>query len=282
MSYDFLYGAYAAIVSKTIAAPMERVKLLLQTRLMDSNHSLTSIISRIFREQGLLSFWRGNMASIIRYFPLQAFMLSFKEQFKVLFVPQSTHASTLSIITGSILAGGTAGCSAITLIYPLDLSRTRLAVDMGARHREFTGIYNCLMKTYATGGLVSWYQGLGASYCCYFIYRGLQIGGYDAMKRIYDIDLRRKNTLLISVLLSYSISCGAMTVAYPLDTIRRKMMLQSGVTKQKRMYRNSIECWKDIVKRNGAKGLYKGLGVNYVRAFGSSLVLVLFDCLKTY
>eukprot|EP01084_Bolivina_argentea_P134983 237938_1 len=190
MSYDFLYGAYAAIVSKTIAAPMERVKLLLQTRLMDSNHSLTSIISRIFREQGLLSFWRGNMASIIRYFPLQAFMLSFKEQFKVLFVPQSTHASTLSIITGSILAGGTAGCSAITLIYPLDLSRTRLAVDMGARHREFTGIYNCLMKTYATGGLVSWYQGLGASYCCYFIYRGLQIGGYDAMKRIYDIDLR--------------------------------------------------------------------------------------------
>lgn len=139
----------------------------------------------------------SNFPNIIRYFPLQAFMLSFKEQFKLIFVPKSENASIISIVCGNIISGGIAGCSAITLIYPLDLTRTRLAVDMGpnncANNREFKGIIDCLHKTYKTGGILSWYQGLTASYFCYFIYRGLQIGGYDATKRIYNIDLKKKS-----------------------------------------------------------------------------------------
>lgn len=217
-------------------------------------------------------------------------MLSFKEQFKVIFVPQSQDASNLSIITGNVMAGGTAGCAAITLIYPLDLTRTRLAVDMGGSTREFRGINDCLQKTYNSGGIRSWYQGLTASYCCYFIYRGLQIGGYDAAKRIYGIDLKSKGKgkqsqsqiLGISFLMSYAVSAGAMTVAYPFDTVRRKMMMQAGVSQEMRTYHNMFQCWTDIIAQNGVKGLYRGLGVNYFRAFGSSLVLVLFDCFKSY
>ena len=232
----------------------------------------------------------SNFPNIIRYFPLQAFMLSFKEQFKIIFVPQSANASHLSIICGNIISGGFAGCSAITLIYPLDLTRTRLAVDMGSNNREFIGIRHCLEKTYKTGGISSWYQGLTASYCCYFIYRGLQIGGYDAAKRIYNVDLKKKtknnkfdsSILGQSFLLSYVISSGSMTIAYPFDTVRRKMMMQAGVNKEYREYKNMFECWKQIINTNGIKGLYRGLAVNYFRAFGSSLVLVLFDCFKSY
>lgn len=217
-------------------------------------------------------------------------MLSFKEQFKVLFVSQSENTSNLAIIAGNVMAGGTAGCAAITLIYPLDLTRTRLAADMGGMNREFRGITDCLQKTYSSGGLRSWYQGLSASYCCYFIYRGLQIGGYDAAKRIYGIDLKKKNkndqfqsrVLGISFLMSYAVSAGSMTVAYPFDTVRRKMMMQAGVSLEMRTYHNMFQCWTDIIAQNGAKGLYRGLGVNYFRALGSSLVLVLFDCFKSY
>ena len=234
-----------------------------------------------------------NMPNVIRYFPLQAFMLSFKEQFKFLFVPQAKDAHYLSIIAGSVMAGGTAGCAAITLIYPLDLTRTRLAVDMGNAsnaNREFGGIVDCLKKTYKSGGIGSWYQGLAASYCCYFIYRGLQIGGYDAAKRIYDIDLKKKNKknqfdsriLSTSFLLSYGISASSMTVAYPFDTVRRKMMMQAGMNRNMLTYNNMLECWADIVLQNGPKGLYRGLGVNYFRALGSSILLVLFDCFKSY
>eukprot|EP00483_Globobulimina_turgida_P004328 UN04337 len=161
---------------------------------------------------------------------------------------------------------------------------------MGSNNREFRGIIDCLNRTYRSGGILSWYQGLYASYWCYFIYRGLQIGGYDALKRIYNIDLKNKNknnnldTIILgkSFALSYGVSATAMTIAYPFDTIRRKMMMQAGVNKDYREYKNMFECWKHIVERNGYKGLYKGLGVNYFRAFGSSIVLVLFDCFKSY
>lgn len=287
---DFMYGAISAAISKTSVAPVERLKLLLQTRYINSNNKMTHIVSNILSKQGILSFWRGNLPNVIRYFPLQAFMLSFKEQFKGIFVPQSKDASNVSIITGHVMAGGTAGCAAITLIYPLDLTRTRLAVDMGGSSREFGGISDCLRKTYQSGGIRSWYQGLTASYCCYFIYRGLQIGGYDAAKRIYGIDLKAKGkgkgsqgrVLGISFLMSYAVSSGAMTVAYPFDTVRRKMMMQAGVSQEMKTYHNMLQCWTYILTEYGFQGLYRGLAVNYFRALGSSLVLVLFDCFKSY
>ena len=37
------------------------------------------------RNEGVLSFWRGNFASVIRYFPQQALNFAFKDYFKRLF-----------------------------------------------------------------------------------------------------------------------------------------------------------------------------------------------------
>lgn len=78
-SVDFMMGGMAAIVSKTAAAPIERVKLLLQNqgellKRGQLNRPYTGIgdcFGRILREEGVLSFWRGHQANVIRYFPTQ-------------------------------------------------------------------------------------------------------------------------------------------------------------------------------------------------------------------
>jgi hypothetical protein len=41
---------------------------------------------RIPREQGFLSFWRGNLANVIRYFPTQALNFAFKDKYKQVFL----------------------------------------------------------------------------------------------------------------------------------------------------------------------------------------------------
>lgn len=78
-STDFVMGGAAAIMAKSAAAPIERVKLLLQNQgemikrgqLRRPYMGVGDCFRRVLREDGLLSFWRGNQANVIRYFPTQ-------------------------------------------------------------------------------------------------------------------------------------------------------------------------------------------------------------------
>ncbi len=83
---DFLSGGVAGIISKTVVAPVERVKLLMQTQV--ENHKLlkkytgvTECLTRCVKEEGVISLWRGNWVNVIRYFPTQALSFSFKDFF---------------------------------------------------------------------------------------------------------------------------------------------------------------------------------------------------------
>ncbi len=75
----FMMGGVAASVSKTAAAPIERVKMLLQLqgeqlktgRLSEPYKGIADCFLRILREEGVLALWRGNFTNVIRYFPTQ-------------------------------------------------------------------------------------------------------------------------------------------------------------------------------------------------------------------
>jgi len=76
---DFLMGGVSAAVSKTAAAPIERVKLLIQNqdemlkagRLSEPYKGIGDCFKRTMQEEGMMSLWRGNTANVIRYFPTQ-------------------------------------------------------------------------------------------------------------------------------------------------------------------------------------------------------------------
>lgn len=76
---DFLMGGVSAAVSKTAAAPIERVKLLIQNqdemikagRLSEPYKGIGNCFKRTIQDEGFISLWRGNTANVIRYFPTQ-------------------------------------------------------------------------------------------------------------------------------------------------------------------------------------------------------------------
>lgn len=147
---DLAAGGTAGGISKTIVAPIERVKLLLQTQ--DSNPQIRSgeiarytgignCFRRVAAEQGFTSFWRGNTANVIRYFPTQAFNFAFKDTIKKIFPKYDPKKEFGKFFMTNLASGGAAGACSLAIVYPLDFARTRLAADLGSGgKREFTGL----------------------------------------------------------------------------------------------------------------------------------------------
>jgi solute carrier family 25 (adenine nucleotide translocator) protein 4/5/6/31 len=91
---DLLVGGLTSGVSKTITAPIDRIKLLLQLqdaspKIMEGRKytGILNCLARVKREQGFISFWRGNLPNVLRYFPNQALSFAFKDFFVNIITP---------------------------------------------------------------------------------------------------------------------------------------------------------------------------------------------------
>lgn len=196
---DFMLGGVSAAVSKTMVAPIERVKMLLQVqdniKGMDPANKYKGIgdcFYRVNKEQGFASFWRGNMANVIRYFPTQALNFACKDFYKQWLNPHKP-SDGMKFFIGNCASGGAAGATSLCFVYPLDFARTRLAADVGSgKTREYTGLINCLQKTAASDGAAGLYRGFGISVVGIIMYRASYFGMFDTGKPILFPD--RKNT----------------------------------------------------------------------------------------
>jgi len=284
---DFLMGGVSAAVSKTAAAPIERVKLLIQNqdemikqgRLDTRYKGIGECFSRTVKDEGFVSLWRGNTANVIRYFPTQALNFAFKDQFKRMFAVPKT-APYYKTFAANIASGGLAGASSLFFVYSLDYARTRLANDNKSAkkggERQFNGLVDVYKKTLKTDGISGLYRGFVISAVGIVVYRGLYFGLYDSLKPIV-LRGEMKDSLLASFLLGWGITIGAGLASYPIDTIRRRMMMTSG---QAVKYNGSMDCFKQILANEGASSLFKGAGANILRAVAGAGVLAGYDKLQ--
>jgi len=284
---DFIAGGVAAAISKTAVAPIERVKLLLQVQhtskqITESQRykGMVDCFVRIPREQGFLSFWRGNLANVIRYFPTQALNFAFKDKYKQIFLGGIDKNQFWRYFLGNLASGGAAGATSLCFVYPLDYARTRLAADVGiGGKREFTGLGNCLAKTFKSDGMLGLYRGFGVSVQGIIIYRASYFGFFDTAKGMLPDP---KNTpLIITWAIAQTVTTGAGIISYPFDTVRRRMMMQSGRKGADVMYKGTLDCWRKIAAQEGTNAFFKGAFSNVLRGTGGALVLVLYDELKT-
>jgi solute carrier family 25 (adenine nucleotide translocator) protein 4/5/6/31 len=284
---DFLMGGVSAAVSKTAAAPIERVKLLIQNqdemikagRLSEPYKGIGDCFKRVIAEEGFGSLWRGNLANVLRYFPTQALNFAFKDQFKRMFGYNKDRDGYWKWFAGNLASGGAAGAASLLFVYSLDYARTRLANDNKAAkkggERQFNGLLDVYRKTLKSDGIVGLYRGFNISCVGIIVYRGLYFGLYDSLKPLLPGDLR--DSFLASFLLGWGITIGAGLASYPLDTVRRRMMMTSGEAVK---YRSSAHAFSEIVKKEGAKSLFKGAGANILRAVAGAGVLAGYDKLQ--
>jgi len=285
--FDFLMGGVSAAVSKTAAAPIERVKLLIQNqdemlksgRLSEPYKGIGDCFSRVMREEGVFSLWRGNLANVLRYFPTQALNFAFKDQFKRMFGYSKEKDGYWTWFAGNLASGGAAGASSLLFVYSLDYARTRLANDNKAAkkggERQFNGLLDVYKKTWTSDGIPGLYRGFNISCVGIIVYRGLYFGLYDSLKPLLPGDL--KDSFIASFFLGWGITIGAGLASYPLDTVRRRMMMTSGEAVKDK---SSFHAFSEIVKKEGTKSLFKGAGANILRAVAGAGVLAGYDKLQ--
>ena len=233
-----------------------------------------------FRNECSFSFFfsQGNLANCIRYFPTQALNFAFKDQIKALFKPKRTDSYGTKF-SKNIASGGAAGAMSLFFVYSLDYARTRLANDAksagkGNSEREFNGLIDVYRKTLASDGVVGLYRGFVISCVGIVVYRGFYFGLYDTLKPLL---LGEDASLVLSFVLGYAVTVASGLASYPIDTIRRRMMMTSG---QAVKYKGSIDCTIQILKNEGAMSLMKGAGANILRGMAGAGVLAGFDKFK--
>jgi len=288
---DFSLGGLSGAIAKTCTAPIERVKLIIQTQ--DANPKIRSgevprytgignCFSRVYNEQGLGAFWRGNFTNVIRYVPTQAFNFAFKDSIKKLFPKYDPKKEFGMFFLTNLASGGLAGAGSLTVVYPLDYARTRLASDVGNAKRDFNGLLDCLVKT-ASGprGPLGLYNGFGVSVLGIIPYRGVYFGLYDSLreKNPYKNDFGVMGILSKFVTAQFT-AIMAGYASYPFDTVRRRLQMQSEKPKEKWVYKGTVDCFGKVMKEEGLTAFFKGAGANALRTVGAALVLVLYDQMK--
>ncbi|KAI3379493.1 hypothetical protein SNEBB_005448 [Seison nebaliae] len=279
---NFLLSGAAAVISKTAAAPIERIKLLVQNQgemlkqgiITEPYKGVIDCTTKTFKNEGLMPFWRGNLANCIRYFPTQALNFAFKDKIKALFKPSKADTYAVKMYK-NLASGGAAGALSLAFVYSLDYARTRLANDAkrgkGGGERQFNGMIDVYKKTLKSDGFVGLYRGFVISCFGIVIYRGCYFGFYDTLKPIV---LGNDAGVMSSFLLGYGVTVTAGLISYPVDTIRRRMMMTSG---QAVKYKGSIDCFLTVLKTEGAMSLMHGAGANILRGVAGAGVLAGFD-----
>merc|ERR1711959_83652 len=163
-------GGISGAVSKTITAPLEKVKLAIQNQ--DSNPRILSgemkrytgmgdCFMRHISELGATSLWRGNVANCVRYVPTAACNLMFKDTIKGLFPKANPKTEFGKFAVVQVASGSAAVGLTNTIVYPLIYVRTVLGADLG-KVKKYNGMADCIMKTAKEGGVLSLYTGIAA------------------------------------------------------------------------------------------------------------------------
>jgi solute carrier family 25 (adenine nucleotide translocator) protein 4/5/6/31 len=284
---DFMLSGTAAVTSKTIAAPIERIKMVIQNEgemirkgtIEKSFGGIGGAAGYIMKNEGFAAFWRSNFTNCLRYFPTQALNFAFKGRIKALF-KSSPNEPQWQKFSKNILAGGCAGGLSLCFVYSLDYARTKLANDMkgaGGGEREYSGLLDVYKKTLKSDGFVGLYRGFNISFVGIFVYRGFYFGLYDSVIPMLGKDVSPFTKFAVG----YVVTVVAGLMSYPIDTIRRRMMMTSGGDKSM-MYKGSIDCGVQILKGEGFMAFMKGSGANILRGIAGAGVLAGFDELKKF
>eukprot|EP00210_Caulerpa_lentillifera_P004134 g3940.t1 len=268
----FIAGGVAGAIARTASAPLDRIKLLFQA-VASSGTSSTAYtgvwqsIVKIFKEESLLSFWKGNGTNVIRIFPYSAAQLMANDQYKRLLV----NAEGELTVPRRLMSGALAGMTATTLTHPLDTVRLRLALPT----HPYSGMTNAFMTISRTEGPIALYKGLLPTLIGIAPYAALNFACYDLFKHYFYGGSNTKQNVFSNLLIGAVSGTFAATVCYPLDTIRRRMQMK-GIT-----YTSQLNAFVTIWKMEGHRGFYRGWSANTLKVIPqNSIRFVSYELMK--
>ncbi|MCO5561586.1 hypothetical protein L7F22_015206 [Adiantum nelumboides] len=278
---ELIAGGIAGGFAKTIVAPLERTKILYQTQNATfGSFGLLRSLGFIYQKEGVLGFYRGNGASVIRMVPYAALHFTAYEQYRRWMIDNGTVGAAPGAIV-DLLAGALAGGTAVLITYPLDFARTMLAFqvkDAVTGTVPFKGFRDVFSKVVKESGFKGMYRGIGPTLYGMLPYAGLKFYVYERMKG--SLPEEQQSSILVKL------GCGAVagvtgqTVTYPLDVVRRQMQVQA-IGPSKEGYTSTVNGLVSIARKHGIRQLFSGLSINYIKLVPSVAIgFTTYDAVK--
>jgi hypothetical protein len=183
----FLAGAISGIVSRTSTAPFDRIKILLQAdgttkkgnpRVAPGSGLIRRTCQYVYKDGGIRGFWRGNLANILKVTPESAtkFYL-YDYTMRTLYGNKEQLAATDRLTAGCI-----AGAVSQLVVYPLDVTKTRLAASKSG---QFKGIWHCIQMTIRHEGYSAMYKGVRPALAAIIPASGVDLAVYNTLRERY-------------------------------------------------------------------------------------------------
>ncbi|XP_043698644.1 mitochondrial substrate carrier family protein B-like [Telopea speciosissima] len=248
-----------------------------------SKASIWREASRIFSEEGIRAFWKGNLVTIVHRLPYSSISFYAYERYKNLLklIPglQSNGENIGADLCVRLVGGGLAGITAASITYPLDLVRTRLAAQRNVTY--YKGIWHSLCMISRDEGVLGLYKGLGATLLEVGPSIAISFSGYETLRSSWQSRRPQDSTVLVSLACGSLSGIASSTATFPLDLVRRRMQLE-GAAGQARVYKTGLlGTYKHIIRTEGLRGFYRGILPEYYKVVPSVVIVFMtYETLK--
>ncbi|XP_061706508.1 mitochondrial thiamine pyrophosphate carrier-like isoform X2 [Cydia pomonella] len=282
-------GVVSGITTRFITQPLDIVKVRTQLQAKDKGSTWIGLSWRIFKEEGVTTFWHGHslgqlhsILSVASQFHAYEISTKFVENY----ASQYTSPQFKKVLL--FMCGIFAGCVSATLVSPIEVIRVRQMVVKA----QYGGMLQGAREVYRRGGILAFYEGLTASLMqmgpqvgiTFAVFRFVQPLVLDYLVYLEDgeqTDTEKKATKTKHLLISSSIAGStagfvSKTATYPFDLAKRRLQIGSHQpdpnVKTPTMSQNLVKCSSlvscllDMVRKEGVSGLYAGWDVSNYRA----------------
>lgn len=303
---QFVAGAFGGVVAKTVIAPFDRVKIIFQVS--QEPFTFRAALFRfieIVKTEGPLALFKGNGATAVRVIPYSGVQLmSFDQLSRVCL--QARGKTRIEQLTGTenMVVGALAGGTSVVCTYPLDVIRARLAVQR--QYHKYNGVTDAFTTLLKEEGVVAMYRGMFPALLGILPYAGLAFYTFQTLKKVVVRFTGEEPAAWQRLLCGGAAGFVGQTVTYPLDVVRRRMQTERFILHQLQgrgwtadptnsavnMSQASRvvvedsgstirEVWRSVVAKEGWRGLFKGLTLNWIKGpLSVGISLTLFDITK--
>ncbi|XP_029074658.1 calcium-binding mitochondrial carrier protein SCaMC-3 isoform X5 [Monodon monoceros] len=298
-------GAMAGAVSRTGTAPLDRLKVFMQVHASKTNRlNILGGLRSMIQEGGVRSLWRGNGINVLKIAPESAIKFMAYEQIKRAIWGQQ---ETLHV-QERFVAGSLAGATAQTIIYPMEVLKTRLTLR---RTGQYKGLLDCAWRILEREGPRAFYRGYLPNVLGIIPYAGIDLAVYEVCETWEQAKMSFKDahppqnvgqtrlhlqTLKNRWLQQYShdsadpgilvlLACGTISstcgqiASYPLALVRTRMQAQASIEGAPQL--SMLGLLRHILSQEGVRGLYRGIAPNFMKVIPAvSISYVVYENMK--
>ncbi|XP_026481437.1 mitochondrial thiamine pyrophosphate carrier-like [Ctenocephalides felis] len=251
-------GGLSASVSRSLINPFDVLKIRIQLLPRDINYGISEMVRTMIKKEGVAVFWKGHIPAQLMSVSHGVAQFSTYELLSKWTGSYEPHAKYLPAI--DFTCGCVAGAAGTVFSNPADVVRTRVVGFPGIKYR---GLFPTAMDIYRKEGVKAFFRGTVPGVLSRAPLAGLQFSFYRISVELYESltdsmpGVPAQSSYLFSGALAGFI---AESTIYPLDTIRKRQMIQG----QRFVQTDCIAIWscaKSIYSHGGIRPFYRGFTI---------------------